>query len=123
MLFSAAENALTWLEESFANGEQPKALVDELEDALSYARCHGDNQMTITGSNSMREQQQQHTPLVAMQDALAYAITNAVANGAGWADDITEWARNHRQLRPHPETVSGGDLVRAALKAAEGEQQ
>jgi hypothetical protein len=37
----AAQNALTWLEESFSRDQQPSGLVEELENALSYHRAHG----------------------------------------------------------------------------------
>jgi hypothetical protein len=41
MLEKAAQNALTWLEESFSRDQQPSGLVEELENALSYHRAHG----------------------------------------------------------------------------------
>lgn len=48
--------------------------------------------------------------------ALAYAIRNAVANGAGWSPDIVEWAESCKTgVFGCPKTVSGGDLVRLAV--------
>lgn len=53
-----------------------------------------------------------------LRDALAYAIVNAVANGADWSRDIREWAEKHHEPQRHL-NKSGGDIVRAALKLTE----
>lgn len=66
----------------------------------------GDAEFIVRAVNS-------HEKLIA---ALAYTIRNAVANGSHWPPDIVAWAESMRHT--HPDNVTGGDLVRAAIAEA-----
>ena len=57
-----------------------------------------------------------------LKAALAYAILNAITNGAHWSEDIVDWVEEYRKDNPQPNDMSGGDLVRRAVGLEDGKQ-
>lgn len=118
---------LKWLKKVYSMGVSEGSVVPQQNagemlaqlDELGFGKQEGRRgntlwAMVMDAADEIEKLRANSQLVTALADALAYTIINAVANGADWSEDITNWAHRYRREHPQPFNISGGKLVRTA---------